>query len=214
MAKIRWLLKSIPKNVCLGLLTLFLVTVVFPATAETDFKFALARWEVKGEIVALNQQNNSNSSLLAQGQMLFAKGRFAEAVRVWEQAVKELQREGDRTQLALTLNYLANAYQELGQWQEAKNAISQSLTLLKSPSPPIILAQALNTQGSILLATGQTEAALISWQQAEKAYFQAGDETGILGTKINQAQALQALGLYRKAKLNLEELNTKLQGLP
>lgn len=213
MARIRSLLKSIPKSVWFGLLTLFLVTVVFPATAQSDFKFALAKREVTGEILALNQQNHANLSLLEQGRMLFVNGRFAEAVTVWQQAVKELQRENDRTQLALTLNYLANAYQELGQWQQAKDAIDQSLTLLKSSSQPNIPAQVLNTQGNILLATGQTEAALSSWQQAEKAYSQTGDETGVIGSKINQAQALQALGLYRRAKLNLEELNTKLQGL-
>ena len=214
MAKMRSLLKSIHQSVWVGLLTLFLVTVVFPATAQSDFKFPVAKREVKGEIIALNQQNNPNSNLLAEGRMLFANGRFAEAVTVWQQAVKQLQGNGDRTQLAVALNYLANAYQELGQWQEAQDAIDQSLNLLKSPSQPIILAQALNTQGYILLATGQTEAALNSWQQAEKAYSQAGDETGVFGSKINQAQALQTLGLYRKAKLNLEELNTKLQSLP
>jgi tetratricopeptide (TPR) repeat protein len=222
MARIDWLFKSIPKSVCLGLLTLFLITVVFPATAQSDLKLALIKREVKGEILALNQQNNSNSSLLNQGKVLFVNGRFAEAITVWQQAVKRFEREGDsrsdpfgnRTQLALTLNYLANAYQELGQWQQAKDAITQSLTLLKSLSQPNILAQALNSQGNIQLATGQTEAALNTWQQAEKAYSQAGDETGVIGTKINQAQALKALGLYRRAKVKLEELNTKLQNSP
>lgn len=214
MARMRSLLKSIHQSVWLGLFTLFLVTVVIPATAQSDFKFPVAKPEVKREILALNQQNNPNLNLLEQGRLLFANGRFAEAVTVWQQAVKELQGERDRTQLALALNYLANAYQELGQWQQAQDTITQSLTILKSQSPTIILAQALNTQGNIFLATGQTEAALDSWQQAEKAYLQAGDETGVLGSKINQAQALQALGLYRKAKLNLEDLNTKWQTLP
>lgn len=214
MAKIRSLLKYIHKTVWLGLLTLFLITMVFPATAQINDNFPLVKPEVKREIIALNQQNNLNSSLLEQGRMLFANGRFAEAVSIWQQAVKGLQGESDRTQLALTLNYLANAYQELGQWQQAKNAITQSLTLLQAQSSPNILAQALNTQGNIQFATGQTEAALSSWQQAEKAYSLAGDETGFIGSKINQAQALQALGLYRRSKLNLEELNTKLQSLP
>lgn len=214
MARMRSLLKSIHQSIWLGLLTLFLVTVVIPATAQSDFKFPVAKPEVKREILALNQQNNPNLSLLEQGRLLFVNGRFAEAVTVWQQAVKELQGKSDRTQIALALNYLANAYQELGQWQQAQDTITQSLTILKSQSPTIILAQALNSQGNILLAAGQTEAALDSWQQAEKAYSQAGDETGVLGSKINQAQALQALGLYRKAKLNLEDLNTKWQTLP
>lgn len=214
MTKIRSLLKSIHKSVWLGLLTLFLVAVVFPATAQSDFKLTLTKREIKPESLVISQQNNSNSSLLSQGKMLFVNGRFAEAATVWQQAAKGFEREGDRIQLAITLNYLANAYQELGQWQQAKDTITQSLTLLKSLSQSNLLAQALNTQGSILLATGQTEAALTSWQQSEKAYAQTKDETGVLGSKINQAQALQALGMYRQAKLNLEEINTNLQNLP
>ncbi|MFB2937869.1 CHAT domain-containing protein [Aerosakkonemataceae cyanobacterium BLCC-F154] len=210
MLRISVWLKYIHKSVWLGLLTLFLIAVVFPATAQSDWQFPIANRQV----MAVNQQDSSDASLLEQGRSLFANGRFAEAVTVWQQAAQSFQEKGDRRQLAITLNYLANAYQELGKWQEAKDAITQSLTLLKSPSQPIILAQALNTQGNILLATGQTEAALNSWIQAEKAYSQAGDETGVLGTKINQAQALQALGLYRRAKESLEELNTKLQNLP
>ncbi|HAJ63346.1 MAG TPA: hypothetical protein DCP31_32375, partial [Cyanobacteria bacterium UBA8543] len=78
----------------------------------------------------------------------------------------------------------------------------------------LILAQALNTQGSLQLATGQTEAALNTWKQAAIAYTNAGDEAGILGSQINQAQALQTLGLYRQAQTTLEQLNQKLQTQP
>ncbi|HEY9301287.1 MAG TPA: tetratricopeptide repeat protein, partial [Phormidium sp.] len=227
MVKLRSLLKAINYTVWLGLLSLLIVTTILPAAAHTDFRFSI--FDSRSASSAINPSNNleSNrqndaSSLLEQGRILYEAGRFAEAVTVWQQAAKGFEGKGDsrsdpfgnRTQLALTLNYLANAYQELGQWQQAKDANTQSLTLLKSQSGSIILAQALNTQGSLLLATGKTEAALNSWQQAEKAYSQAGDDTGVVGSKINQAQALQALGFYRRAKLNLEELNTKLQGLP
>jgi len=218
MIRIDSLLKSIHKSVWLGLLTLFLVTAVFPATAQSDLKFALAKRDAETEILDGNQGRfTDNSSWLEQGRNLYENGRFAEAVTVWQQARKKFQAEGDTLQLALTLNYLANGYQELGQWEEAKSAIAQSLTLLNSQSNqsnPTILAQALNTQGSLLLAMGQTEAALESWQKAEKAYAKAGDKTGVLGSKINQIQALQALGLYRQSQLILEELNTKLPGLP
>lgn len=219
MVKLRSLLKAINYTVWLGLLSLLIVTTVLPAAAYTDFRFSI--FASRSTFSPINPSNNleSNkqndaSSFLEQGRILYEAGRFAEAVTVWQQAVRGFERNGDRTQLAITLNYLANAYQELGQWQQAKQAITQSLTLLKSSFQPNLLAQTLNTQGSILLATGQTEAALTSWQQAEKAYSQTGDETGVLGSKINQSQALQALGLYRQASLNLEELNTKLQSLP
>lgn len=75
-------------------------------------------------------------------------------------------------------------------------------------------AQTLNTQGANQLAAGQAETALETWKQAETAYTAAGDEMGILGSQLNQVQALQALGQYRRARTTLEQINTQLQTLP
>ncbi|MBI4785296.1 MAG: CHAT domain-containing protein [Oscillatoriophycideae cyanobacterium NC_groundwater_1537_Pr4_S-0.65um_50_18] len=77
-----------------------------------------------------------------------------------------------------------------------------------------IRAQSLNHQGISQLETGQTEAALETWKQAEAAYAAAGDETGILGSQLNQVQALQTLGQYRRARNLLEQINARLQPLP
>lgn len=79
------------------------------------------------------------------------------------------------------------------------------------PNLKLILAQALNTQGSLQLTRGQAEAALSTWKQSADVYAQAGDQAGILGSQINQAQALQTLGLYRLAQTTLEEVNQQLQ---
>ena len=69
-------------------------------------------------------------------------------------------------------------------------------------------AQGLNLQGQQQLEQGNPEAALQTWQQAETLYRAAGNETGTIGTQLNQVKALQALGFYRRAKSLLE------QGLP
>jgi CHAT domain-containing protein len=78
----------------------------------------------------------------------------------------------------------------------------------------LVRAQTLNTQGTNQLATGQAEAALDTWKQAEAAYKAAGDERGIVGSQLNQVQALQALGQYRRAKTTIEQINRQLQSLP
>ncbi len=155
---------------------------------------------------------------LEQGRTLYEAGRFSEAAAVWQQAVKLLEAQGEVFNLAVTLTYLSNVYQELGEWDRASETIAKSLNLIQSGDttkiPTLILAQALNTQASLQLALGQTEAALNTWQLAEKAYTQAQDETGILGSQINQAQALQILGLYRRAQAILEQVNQKLLASP
>ena len=77
-----------------------------------------------------------------------------------------------------------------------------------------IRASSLNVQASILLKRGQTQAALETWQKAAEAYQLAGDRLGALGAIINQAQALQSLGLYRRSQKLLEEINQRLENQP
>ena len=75
-------------------------------------------------------------------------------------------------------------------------------------------AQSLNQRGAEFLAAGKADKALANWQQAHNLYTQVKDSKGMIGTKINQAQALQSLGFYRQALLNLQEVNTTLQQQP
>lgn len=84
----------------------------------------------------------------------------------------------------------------------------------ESSNPVLQSAQKLNQRGAELLAAGKPDQALTSWQEAHKLYTQAQDPQGIIGTKINQAQALQSLGFYRQALLNLQAVNTTLQQQP
>lgn len=221
ITKIISLLKSVHSSVWLALLTLFLVITVFPA-ASADFTLGHSQKYNRSLITARNlgtsKIQNDALTILEQGRTLYEAGRFSEAADVWQQAVKEFTAQGEVFHLALTLTYLSNVYQELGQWEQAGETIAKSLNLIQSGDrtkiPTLILAQALNTQASLQLALGQTETALNTWELAEKAYTQAKDETGKLGTQINQAQALQILGLYRRAQAILEQVNQKLVALP
>lgn len=164
-------------------------------------------------------QSPQTVPLLQQGRSHYEAGRFTEAATLWQTAARQYQQQGDRLNQALALNYLSLAQQELGQWQQAEEAIAQSLDLLQhlpltTPSERLILAKALNTQGKLQLAKGQAEAALATWRQATEMYTQANDETGVLGSQINQAQALQTLGLYHQAQAMLERVNQALQQQP
>lgn len=75
-------------------------------------------------------------------------------------------------------------------------------------------AQALNNEGTRQLTRGNAEAALEIWKRAEAAYAKVGDEIGMLGSQLNQAQALQTLGQYRRARAFLEQINTRSRALP
>jgi CHAT domain-containing protein/tetratricopeptide (TPR) repeat protein len=167
----------------------------------------------------LSAQQTSTASLLERGHTLYEAGQFSEAVMTWQQAVEDFQGHGNQLNQALSLSYLSLAHQKLGEWQQAEEAIARSLELLEPRSNLegmgiAILAQVLNSQGSNQLAMGQPEAALDSWEQAERIYAQAEDEAGVIGTQINQAQAFQTLGMYQRAQTLLKQVNARLQPQP
>lgn len=133
---------------------------------------------------------------------------------VWQQAASIFAQQGDNLRLALVLSNLSSVYQDLGQWSVAEIAIAKSLNLLQNPPASTnlqtyweIQAKALNTQGSLQLAQGKSEQALATWKQTTATYAQAGDQVGIIGSLLNQAKALQSLGLSRQAETTLKQVN-------
>ena len=178
------------------------------------------------QLITNNQQpttNNqqlitNNQNLWEQGRAYYEAGQFAAAARVWQQAALAYQSEGHRINQAMVLSNLALANQQLGKIAEAKDAIATSLALLEAEPDnrerQTILAQALNTQGSLQMSWGQAEAALNTLQQAEAAYRQAGDEAGIIRSLLNQAQTLRVMGLYRRSLDILNQVNQTLEAQP
>lgn len=199
--------KLISINSILGLMLLFASIVVSSnsAIAKTLHDSTLAT-----NTTDLSPQTKSN--LIAQGKSAYQGGRYTEAKALWQQAY---QQASDPLIQAQTLNHLALTSHKLGEWSQAQAYLTQSLELLEeNKSQPNVLkieAQALNTQGRLELAKGKADVALTSWQQAAKVYRQVGDDVGILGVEINQAQAWQNLGLYRRAQKRLQQIATRLE---
>ena len=165
-------------------------------------------------VAASNHTLKDPATLLNQGRIAYEAGRYTEAVNSWQKAEQAYQEEDNQLHRAISLNYLSLARQELGQWQSAEQDIDQSLKILQTEiinSNGAVLAQALNTQGSLLLAKGKSKEALEIWQQAATTYENAGDYIGAIGSQINQAQALQALGLHRRSQKLLEDIAQDLE---
>jgi CHAT domain-containing protein len=161
----------------------------------------------------------SAGALLRQGKAAYEAGQLVAATEQWRQAAEVYGAQNRELDQALSLSYLSLSYQSLGDFQQAEQAIRQSLTILEglelSEAGTVrVMAQAMNTYGSLQLAMGEPEAALDTWQQATDYYAQAGDAQGQLGSEINQAQAMQTLGLYRRAKTTLETINQRVQTQP
>lgn len=154
-----------------------------------------------------------------QAREFYTAGQFSQAAALWQQAAENYQAQGDALNQAMALSNLSLADQQLGQWTKAKVAIAASLQLIQTQnnsdsSSLKILAQALDTQANLQLTLGQPQLALTTWQQAATTYQQAGDDVGVTRSLINQAQALRALGFYRRALTTLTSVNQNLQKQP
>ncbi len=142
-------------------------------------------------------------TLVEQGRQHYQAGEFTEAVQQWQQAAEVFATQGDSLNQAMALSNLALSDQSLGQWNEAQQALTKSLNLLKNqpetPDQKRIFASTLDIQGQLQLTIGQPSAAIETWRQGMEIYQKIDNLEGVSRSQINQAQALQALGLYPRA---------------
>ncbi len=162
--------------------------------------------------------SQSGSSLEQQARSLYQSRQFSSAASLFQQAVCAYKAQKDPIRQALGLSNLSLCYQQLGQWNDANQAITDSIALLEVVKPTsneqlLALAQALDIQGGLQLARGQADAALKSWERATVIYIQQKKPTKALMSQTNSAQALQSLGFYRRA-ITLLETALKLDELP
>ncbi|MEH2415065.1 CHAT domain-containing protein [Nostoc sp.] len=157
------------------------------------------------------------ASLLQQGKVLYNTGNFAKAVEVLKQAVQTYKQQGESLRLAATLSNLSLAYQQLGAWSQAQQAITESLDLLKGEDGNQnlqIFAQSLDIQGRLQLTMGHSEAALATWRQTEEIYKQLDNKSGVVRSLINQAQAWRTQGFYPRSVKTLQQVSQTLKSQP
>ncbi|MEO0350763.1 MAG: CHAT domain-containing protein [Cyanobacteria bacterium P01_A01_bin.15] len=197
-------LKRRSRRVLLSALFSFLVTLGVPVLLAQGGR---ATPVPSSPVIA---QTSTAESLLQMGIQLYEAEQFTAAIDIWQRSLTDLEvSQGNLTQ-ALLYNNISLAYQHLGRWDQAKEAISQSLNLLENVATPSAeyletLGKALNTQGRLQWAKGDLGAALAAWREATAAYQQAGHTRGILLSLLNQAKALQAQGLHFQSQSILEQ---------
>ncbi|WP_068972683.1 CHAT domain-containing protein [Calothrix sp. PCC 6303] len=149
-------------------------------------------------------ENQSSSSLEQQARSLYNQGQYNEAATLFQQAAQQYQQKKDPVRQALSLSNLSLCQQQLGNWNDAESTITESIKLLdtnKSQKPEYTsaLVQTLDIQGRLQLSRGKPEIALKTWERVTAIYTQQKQPQLVLTSKIKQAQALQSLGLYRRA---------------
>ncbi|WP_199297762.1 CHAT domain-containing protein [Trichocoleus sp. FACHB-40] len=167
------------------------------------------------------QEISDAQQLVQQGKEHYDAGLFSKAVESLQQASQLFKASKDELKQAITLSNLSLAYQQLGKFDVAEQAIEDGLRLLK-PERNLgdrqkqlkAYAQSLNIRSRFWYLRGQPEEALKSSQKATDIYKQLGEPVGMIGSLLNQAQALQALGFYQQAKTMLEQVKQILAQTP
>lgn len=165
-----------------------------------------------------NASFQSGSSLEQQARSLYQERQFSPAAKLFQQVASTYGAQKDPIRQALSLSNLSLCYQQLGQWNDANREITKSIQLLEvtkhtSNEQLLALAQALDIQGGLQLARGQADVALKSWERATVLYTQQNKPNRAIASQTNSAQALQSLGLYRRA-ITLLQTALKLPQLP
>ena len=164
------------------------------------------------------QTFSSTSILVQQSKEDYDLGQFNASRIALEKALQISKDNGERLQEVRILSLLSLTYEQLDELELAKQAIANSLFLLETipvtEDKNLVRAQLLNRQGIWQLNRGQPETALKTLETAEKFYASVNDERGIFISKINQAQAWQGLGYFRRATQIANELTKSLKSRP
>ena len=157
-----------------------------------------------------SQAQSNTIQLIERAEQLYRAEQYVKAGRVWQQAVTAFEQQSDVLNQAMALSNLALTQQKLGNLTAAETAIISSLELLQTQSNTApqqrLLANSLDVKGSIARSLGKSKLAVETWQQAEAIYRELNDGRAIIKNQINQAQALQDLGYYRRASKILRSL--------
>ncbi|MCP2729591.1 CHAT domain-containing protein [Limnofasciculus baicalensis] len=161
------------------------------------------------------------ANLEQQARQLYEAGELEKAVEILKQIATEAANHGDKITQARIQRNLALVYQKQGKITLGNEAIAESLKILETGDNLInskevtrLLAQTLEVQGELQLALGESQTALETWKKTAEIYQEIEDIDGINRSKINQAQALQKLGLYRQAIRTLTEVGNTLKIQP
>ena len=155
----------------------------------------------------------------AQGRELYQQNQYSAAIHAWQQAMQGYGDGGGTIEQAKICSNISLAYQKLGVWGQAQQALDQGfdyLDNLESSEQHLrrrtrILAQILSAQASLYFEKGQSHAALETWKQAELSYAEVADELGHIRAQLNQAQVIQELGYHRRVIGELRRLSDRLQ---
>ena len=196
-------------------LLFFLITTI--SLVGTNY-YLMAKATIKPSHLEIVNQASPQVDLLELAKAAYQQENYHQTIEILSQAREQAQAQSLVIREAVILNNLALAQQQLQQNKAVKNSLKASFklinTLPESTQKFAILAQAQDIQGKLNLTLGQAKIAWRNWQAAAENYQKINNQQGVIRSQINQAQALQVMGRYRRAKTALNSVQERLVQQP
>ena len=196
-------------------LLFFLITTI--SLVGTNY-YLMAKATIKPSHLEIVNQASPQVDLLELAKAAYQQENYHQTIEILSQAREQAQAQSLVIREAVILNNLALAQQKLQQNEAVKNSLKASFklinTLPESTQKFAILAQAQDIQGKLNLTLGQAKIAWKNWQTAAENYQTINNQQGVIRSQINQAQALQVMGRYRRAKTALNSVQERLVQQP
>ena len=171
-------------------------------------------------LVAQSSSASSKSSAekyMVQGLSAFQRGAFEQAVLDWREAVKlyETERKSNKQKEALTL--LAQAYQYIGQYNEALKSLKSALALAEKSGDRTQIAPVLGSLGNLHIILGPPDKAFQYLNESLSMAKELGDSR-LSATILNnlgnlfttQKKYNEALGAYLESIALAKKYNNEL----
>lgn len=161
---------------------------------------------------------NNSLTIEQQAEQLYRQNNKSAAIKLLQQAIANYRKQKDGSSIAIANRNLALVYQDLGEWQQATDALlaaEKAIANIKNRAiKQQLLAQILEVRGQIALSLGHSQTALDTWKKVAFLYEEQNNPIGYTRAKIYQASALQGLGLYSQAIKNLTKIQNQLENAP
>jgi CHAT domain-containing protein/Tfp pilus assembly protein PilF len=140
-----------------------------------------------------------------EGAVLFQQGQLEAAREVWEAALREYERAGDRVNITETQIALGVVNDTLGNYRAAANYLIAARDNARTLGLESLEARAINTLGLVRQNQGRYQEALALYETALDMQRQLGDRAGEALGLNNLGQLYSDLGDYARAQSLLEQ---------
>lgn len=196
---------------CLGGVAVCFLPMSLPAIARSAASFSWS--QLTSHPAGGKDAKESIDRLEQTGLDEYRSGRYAAALEIYHQVLKQRRELGDLSGEAATLHRIGGVYNKLANYQEALNFYQAALKIREILQEQSGIASSLNSIGGVYLQMGRYDEGIEVFQQALAIREQLGDRLGISRTLNNiaslyqyQGKYGQALNYYQQALANFQAL--------